>query len=106
EHLHERRVVPGGREAPAAAGYPRSRLIVGRRLEAAVGATAMDRDNPRSFRLCDDEVGVGHPERIEDVLTEIGVERLPTQPLDEPADPVGARAVNPLRAGPQQTLAG
>ena len=54
---------------------------------------------PLALRGREDEAGIAHPERSEDVLSEVRLESLAAQPLDQLADPVEVDAVLPAFAG-------
>src|SRR5262249_11319476 len=79
----------------------RPQLIAGR-FEGSIGAPAVNRPDPRRPVIGNAEVGVGHPERPEDVFAKVLVERLAADLLDHLARPVDAGAIDPLRARLEQ----
>ena len=100
QHPQEVQVVWPGRVQPAAAHEELGLLrdLERDRLERAVRLTDMHASQPRALLGADDEPGVDHPERIEDVLAEVRLERLPAEALDGLADPVDVDAVVPAIA--------
>ena len=110
-HLQERGVVGGRRQQ---AGPGRERLAraldvvslahhvagVGRPLEAAaVADRRIDRRQPAQLARGQEEVRVGHPERVEQPLLQERAEGLAADLLDHRAQDVGVVAVDPPLAG-------
>src|SRR6266545_4670389 len=49
----------------------------------------------RALLLRERESGVVHPERTQDMITEIAIQTLPADDFNEPADPVETGAIGP-----------
>ena len=101
DHALELQVVARRRVQPVAAGPP-LRLL--RPVDARDGAHAPSSPRRwtgtelRALLLAHQERRRGHPQRPEDVLGEVVVERLAARRLDHEAEPVGVDAVLVLRA--------
>ena len=107
QHLGEAVVVGRARHQAAAARQHLGRRQHGlaprvERHGGALGAGAVEGGQAILVRLGHREAGVGHAQRLEDVLGQEAVERLARHHLDQPTEHVGRHRVVPLGAGLEQ----
>ena len=101
DHLAEPDVVARG-AVEAAAAHVEFRILLElerKRRQHAVGPAPMHADQPLALLVADLEAGVGHAERREDVVAQIGIEPLAGDRLDRLADEIDVDAVFPACAG-------
>ncbi|MFN8540669.1 MAG: hypothetical protein U0232_24715 [Thermomicrobiales bacterium] len=98
--MQEAHVVGPGREEAAATAEDRRALGegVGERLQFAIGMALVAGRQARAQVGAEQEAGVAHAERVEDVGAEEVFERLPADPLDHAPGPVGVRPILPALA--------
>ena len=114
EHLHELGVVVDGGDEARAAGLERGILAVGVQPEVPVGiveafarvvAVVVGGGEAGAFFGGDDEPGVLHAERAEDLVMEVLPETFSGGDLDDRAHHVGGVAVGPAVAGLEREAA-
>src|SRR6266446_6827396 len=99
QHPREGQIIGGRREEAAAAPeLGRERRLDRLRLQRPVRLALMHAHQSRALLLRGDIIGILHAERAEDVVAEIGVERLAADRFHDAADPVDVDAVFPALA--------